>query len=388
MKKERLVIFVCTAISLLFLISHMCVFRNVYQLPKYWINDTKAPALNNFSGLPATSIVTSKESIQSVQTNDSGSRINTLMTKSRLQTIQNLYGKSWNSIITHYPTKYMIDGKDICDVSPPPYLLVFVLSLPKNTEERRAIRETWGSVINKNNNSLNISARMMFMLGKMRHEITQNNELREESEKHKDIVQVDLMESRYNLTRKMMSGLQWVTTYCNTVKYILKTDDDTFINTARFSEYLLRTPNINNVTIHGWVYTHGLVRRDGKYKVQVEEYPKSVFPHLTCGTAFILPFDVISDMLDIAERVPYCPVDDAFMTGVLRTILGLKIQHSADFTHMDEGTIDPCRFYSKIAVTNISPTCMHMLWNLTTQVPRMDCKRKDLHDLKVCPLFS
>ncbi|KAL3836304.1 hypothetical protein ACJMK2_021741 [Sinanodonta woodiana] len=382
MKKQRLVIFLCTVISLLILTSHICVTVNFHQVLKYWTYDTKAPALSSFTGLSAT------VSIQTVQNNDKVSKISTLITKSRLETIQNLYGKSWDSIITYYPTKYVIDGKDICNGSSPPYLLVFVLSLPKNTEERRAIRETWGSVINKNNNSLNVSARMMFMLGKMGDEITQNKSLREESDKHKDIVQVDIMESRYNLTRKMMSGLQWIKTYCNSVKYILKTDDDTFINAARFAEYLLRTPNINNVTIHGWVYTHGLVRRDGKYKVKVEEYPKSVFPHLTCGTSFILPFDVIPDMLDIAGRVPYCPVDDAFMTGVLRTILGLKIQHSADFTHMDEGKIDTCRFYSKIAVTNISPTCMHMLWNLTTQVQRIDCKRKDLHDLKVCPIFS
>ncbi|KAL3836302.1 hypothetical protein ACJMK2_021739 [Sinanodonta woodiana] len=389
MNKPRQFILFFGMVILLIVFYETFVTRNVYEAhAARSIGEMKITYFEQPQPVSKTNTLPNKSSIEITKSDYSGSTKGTLLIKSRLETIRNLYGESWDSIITPYPTQYMIDGKDICDVSPPPYLLVFVLSLPNNTEERQAIRETWGSVIHRHNNSLNVSARMIFMLGKMGDEITQNNALREESDKHKDIVQVDIMESRYNLTRKMMSGLQWIKTYCNSVKYILKVDDDTFINTARFSEYLLTNPNINNVTIHGWVYTHGIVRRDGKYKVKVEEYPKSMFPHLTSGTSFILPFDVISDMLDTAERLPYCPVDDAFMTGVLRTILDLKIQHSEDFTHMDEKRINSCRFYSKIAVTNISPKCMYMLWNLTTQAHHMNCKRSDWFNKNICPIFS
>ncbi|KAL3836306.1 hypothetical protein ACJMK2_021743 [Sinanodonta woodiana] len=389
MNKPRQFVLSFGMVALLLIVFYETfVTRNVYQgLAERSIGEMNITYFGKPQTVPTTDILPINSRIKIPKPDYSGSTKETLMFKSKLETIRNLYGKSWDSIITPYPTQYVIDGKDICNGSPPPYLLVFVLSLPRNTEERRAIRETWGSVINRHNNSLNVSARMMFMLGKTGDEITQNKSLREETDKHKDIVQVDIMESRYNLTRKMMSGLQWIKTYCNPVKYILKVDDDTFINAARFSEYLLKTPNINNVTIHGWVYTRGYVRREGKYKVKVEEYPKSMFPHLTSGTSFILPFDVIPDMLDIAKRLPYCPVDDAFMTGVLRTILDLKIQHSADFTHMDEKRINPCKFYSKIAVTNISPKCMYMLWNLSTQAGRINCKRRNLFNKNTCPIF-
>ncbi|KAL3836305.1 hypothetical protein ACJMK2_021742 [Sinanodonta woodiana] len=389
MKKQRQFVLSLGMVSVLLIVLYETfVTRNVYQgIAERSMDEMNITDFRNPRTIPTADTLWNNSRIEITKLNYSGSTKGNFIIKSKLETIRTLYGKSWDSIITPYPTQYMIDGKDICNVSPPPYLLVFVLSLPKNTEERRAIRETWGSVINRHNNSLNVSARIMFILGKMGNEITQNKTLREESDKHKDIVQIDFMESRYNLTRKMMSGLQWIKTYCNSVKYILKVDDDTFINTARFFEYLLRTPNINNVTIHGWVYTRGIVRREGKYKVKVEEYPKSMFPHLTSGTSFILPFDVISDMLDTAERLPYCPVDDAFITGVLRTILDLKIQHSADFTHMDEKRINSCRFYSKIAVTNISPKCMYMLWNLSTQARRINCKRRNLFNKNTCSIF-
>ncbi|KAK3588388.1 hypothetical protein CHS0354_024279 [Potamilus streckersoni] len=389
MNKLRPFFFALCVVVILFILMYAnFVTINTYQgLAEKSVCEMNITEFGITHSVPTSATLLNDIRIKLTKINHNGSTTGTVMTKSRIKTIQQLYGKSWNSIITPYPTQFLIDGRDICNVSPPPFLLIFVLSLPKNTEERQAIRKTWGSVVKEHKKSFNFSARMMFILGQMEDKITQHKALQKESENHKDIVQIDLIESRYNLTRKMMSGLKWIKTYCNSVTYILKCDDDTFINAARFSEYLLKNPNINNVTIHGWVYTRGLVRREGKYKVKVEEYPKSVFPHLTSGTAYILPFDVITNMLDMAERLPYCPVDDAFMTGVLRTILDLKVQHSADFTHMDEKKINPCRFYSKLSVTNISPKCMYILWNLTTQAQRINCNQRKLFNKNVCPIF-
>ncbi|KAK3588386.1 hypothetical protein CHS0354_024277 [Potamilus streckersoni] len=260
-------------------LSYSC-FTNFHQhLINLTIDTIRVPGYVKFYSVSTTDMVTKKVRIETVQKNHNVSRIGSLITKSRIKTIQNLYGKSWDSIITIYPTQFLIDGRNICNVSPAHFMLIVVLSLPKNTEERQAIRETWGSVVSDHKVYFNVSARMVFMFEKMGDEITKHKALQEESDNHKDIVQIDLIESRDNLTRKMMSGLKWIKTYCNSVKYILICDDDTFINAARFLDYLLKDPNINNVTIHGWVYRTGLVRREGRYKVKIEEFPKSVFPH-------------------------------------------------------------------------------------------------------------
>ena len=34
----------------------------------------------------------------------------------------------------------------------------------------------------------------------------------------------------YNLTLKTVMGLKWTSIYCNQAKYIMKTDDDIFVN--------------------------------------------------------------------------------------------------------------------------------------------------------------
>ncbi|KAL3864902.1 hypothetical protein ACJMK2_006549 [Sinanodonta woodiana] len=310
--------------------------------------------------------------------------------KSRATLIQEIYGQLWNTVITPYVAQFVIDGSDICNTSQKPFLLMFVLSLPTNFEQRQAIRQTWGGVAKRHINDFNLSAKLVFMLGVMSDSYTSDDLIIAESGKHKDIVQFDVVESRYNLTRKMMQGLRWIKMFCGSVQYILKADEDTFINVARFSNYFLRESNINKTTIHGYVYPKGTsIAREGKYAVKKEELPTSTYPSYVSGTAYILPFDVIPDMLDLAERLPYCPVDDAFITGVLRVILNINIQHARGFTDMMELKFNPCLFYSKIAVTNIDTKCMNMLWNLTTRDYKdFVCKQSALYDKNICPIFE
>ncbi|KAK3595072.1 hypothetical protein CHS0354_043169 [Potamilus streckersoni] len=344
------------------------------------VMDTVVQNFSNFPKVLSTAPVSAKSSLSAKQF---------VLTKSMTESIKKLYAHSWDKVITPYNPKYMIDGRNICNVSPPPFLLFFVLSLPKNTGERQAIRQTWGSVASQSHTSFNISTKLMFILGQMADGMLPEKVLQEEATKYKDIVQADFVESRHNLTIKMMTGLRWVKTYCPSVKYILKADDDTFINVALFSDYLLKNPNINNKTIHGYLYPNGgLVQREGKYAVGKKEFPSSRYPAYVSGTSYILPFDVISDMLDLAERLPYCPVDDALITGVLRSILDVKIQHSSDFTHVLNTEISPCRFDTQIAVTNIDTKCMHTLWNLTTHDESIDCSQSMYYDKNICSIFS
>jgi hypothetical protein len=54
-----------------------------------------------------------------------------------------------------------------------------------------------------------------------------------ESELHGDIIQSHVFDSYDNLTLKTVSALEWIDTYCYQVKFILKTDDDMFINVPR-----------------------------------------------------------------------------------------------------------------------------------------------------------
>ncbi|KAK3577709.1 hypothetical protein CHS0354_032702 [Potamilus streckersoni] len=118
--------------------------------------------------------------------------------------------------------------------------------------------------------------------------------------------------------------------YCDSVKYIVKTGDS----------------NINNTIIYVYVYhSGGQVLRADKYAVKKDKFSISPYPPYVRGTSYILPYDVTPDMLDIAERLPYRPVDDAFMTGVMRVISDTKVKQSVDLIDLADRSTRPCSLH-------------------------------------------
>jgi len=59
-------------------------------------------------------------------------------------------------------------------------------------------------------------------------------------EKHlyDDLIVANFMDSYDNLTLKTMSALEWVDTYCNQSEFVLKTDDDMFINVPNLLSFI------------------------------------------------------------------------------------------------------------------------------------------------------
>ena len=60
----------------------------------------------------------------------------------------------------------------------------------------------------------------------------------EESRTYGDILQEDFVDSYMNLTLKSVMGLKWASTYCSQTQYLLKTDDDIFVNVPVLLTYL------------------------------------------------------------------------------------------------------------------------------------------------------
>ena len=51
-------------------------------------------------------------------------------------------------------------------------------------------------------------------------------------------IQVDFEDSYRNLTAKAMSALAWIGRYCNQTRYVLKTDDDAYVNMRALLKHL------------------------------------------------------------------------------------------------------------------------------------------------------
>lgn len=82
---------------------------------------------------------------------------------------------------------------------------------------------------------------VIFLLG--RANSTFQPLIEREADEFGDILQGTFIDSYRNLTYKHAMGLRWVTTACPSADFILKTDDDVFVNTAYLESYLPTLPH-------------------------------------------------------------------------------------------------------------------------------------------------
>ncbi|XP_022673318.1 beta-1,3-galactosyltransferase 4-like [Varroa jacobsoni] len=116
-------------------------------------------------------------------------------------------------------------------ISQPVFLHVYVASSPSHDVRRNAIRETWGAQGKKNNVSL------VFMIGKSELD----NKIRREGDTYGDILQGDYRDTYDNLAFKSVSMLSHFSITYPHPTYIMKTDDDIFVNVPKLVNFLSTT---------------------------------------------------------------------------------------------------------------------------------------------------
>ncbi|GFS47549.1 lactosylceramide 1,3-N-acetyl-beta-D-glucosaminyltransferase [Trichonephila inaurata madagascariensis] len=145
-----------------------------------------------------------------------------------------------------------------------------------NFEHRNVIRNTWG------NPGMDIpSIKVVFLLGttnKFQKEIIKENEI------HRDIIQGNFLDSYRNLTYKHTMGLSWASSFCNGTKYLMKMDDDIFVDIYQFFDYIANRVRIldlrNNVVCY---FQTGMpVVRDpvSKWYVSKKEFKPDTFNNI------------------------------------------------------------------------------------------------------------
>ena len=85
------------------------------------------------------------------------------------------------------------------------------------------------------------SAKLIFLLGTTS---TPDPELEgriaEETALQGDLVREDFLDTYQNLTLKTLAGVKWAGQFCGQAEFVMKTDDDMYVNVGEVMEYLLR----------------------------------------------------------------------------------------------------------------------------------------------------
>jgi Galactosyltransferase len=130
-----------------------------------------------------------------------------------------------------------------------------------------------------------------------------------------------------NLTLKAVAASRWIAVYCKRANYIMKADDDVFVNVFTLMRYIyhLFASGSRSRLIHGYVWKHSYVERVGKWAVPFTDRSATFYPDYCAGLAYITTGDVARALYRMSLRIRFFWIEDVYMTGDLVTALGGQV---------------------------------------------------------------
>ncbi|XP_052757095.1 uncharacterized protein LOC113520130 [Galleria mellonella] len=249
--------------------------------------------------------------------------------------------------VTENDVDYYADDTNIMRIPPNGYddtpdlekiLKMLKPNFPKN-EERAETGNT------------EVDFRLVFLLGLPAHDndTTVQSKIEEEVEKYGDIIQEGFIDSYNNLTLKSIMMLKWITNKCNeSVRYILKTDDDMYINVPNLVLNLKnRSKEYDEKVSKGYKEKEHLLIGDlicgarpvldsnNKWYSPRYMYGGRVYPRYLSGTGYVFSADAAPPLYEAALRTNYFHLEDIYITGMcaLRARPRLVARDDAGFSY-------------------------------------------------------
>lgn len=166
-----------------------------------------------------------------------------------------------------------------------PHFVVMIHSAPLKAKIRQGLRDSW----------FHSDPRMLslFALGKTHSESLQKK-IEKENEKYNDILQGNFIDAYHNLTYKHTMLFKWFNTHCSGVKFLVKMDDDVYMNVPAVFEYLEQIKNEHHSVIGIDLGLQYLIR-SGKWNVTREEWRDDTYPPYAYGPSLIYTSKYVQD---------------------------------------------------------------------------------------------
>ena len=221
---------------------------------------------------------------------------------------------------------FLLCNTNICSSLRKDGMLLYIYNSMDGKNTRNIIRSTFGSqtLINV----LNI--KIMFVMGVTENVTSLPPNILEEFVQYGDILVVNVLESYKNLTLKGTKTLQFLADHCKQATWVMKADDDVFLDLQRVRDRLNRWKSNNpSPPIFGFFLPHHRPAICPKYpkwcidkSVNIKRYPPYVV-----GVGYIFSYKLVSKMIaEIIETKQYMNLtDDVYMTGYLTKNINKQI---------------------------------------------------------------
>ncbi|RZB41660.1 Galactosyl T domain containing protein, partial [Asbolus verrucosus] len=178
-----------------------------------------------------------------------------------------------------------------------------------------------------------------FLLGEIRNNSLLQSKVELESKHFDDIIQERFIDHYNNLTLKSVNMLKLFNSHCSkSYKYLMKIDDDVFLNIDLVMEMLLQRKSATDVLVGKIINDTGPFRETGnKWYVPYEWYPEAKYPDYLCGPTYLMSADVVRKLYHCALETPIFYIEDVYVTGICAKKMGIVPKHDRLFTchHLD-----------------------------------------------------
>lgn len=209
------------------------------------------------------------------------------------------------------------------------YIVICVCSAIANFRTRQVIRETWGS--QKTVEKFRIV--LLFFVGTTSN-IDHQRALNNESILHDDLIQTDFKDTYRNLTLKSVSMIRWVSDSCPNATYVVKIDDDCFLNLPFLIKEVSKMKRKQGVLI-GYLLKYVRPVRDvkSKYHVSSSDYHWKIYPNYLSGSCYVMSGELVPTMFEKCQGQLFMPMEDIFITGICAKRIGVAPTHNTHFVH-------------------------------------------------------
>ncbi|XP_071981545.1 beta-1,3-galactosyltransferase 4 [Engystomops pustulosus] len=250
--------------------------------------------------------------------------------------------------------------------SSPPFLLILVSSAPTHRDRRDAIRQTWGGLA-----SATASSSLTLFVLAVPKSPEERAALMHEAVTHRDMIQANFTDSYRNLTLKTITGLTWALEKCRGARYLLKTDDDVFVNTLILTRFLRGESGPQYM---GRLHWHVRPDRDpdSRHYVPQKLYDGKYFPPYCSGTGYILSYDAAGLILEQVRSGPWPPLEDVYV-GILAQAAGIAPRHIAKIAGSMSVPHSTCCYRTMFTSHGMTPKGMQEAWNMLKEAAEHWC---------------
>ena len=171
-------------------------------------------------------------------------------------------------------------------------VVVGVASDVTNWDRRKTQRNSWASVSNieRVQSEKNVQMAMVFVVGhNQQMSQSEKRSLKREMALYGDVIQGNFLESYFNLTLKVQLLFDWTATHCSEWDFLVKTDDDMYLNLDLLAGYVSTIHSAEEV-FAGKYFLYQKPHRDpsSKWHMARHLYPRSTYPPFCIGALYML----------------------------------------------------------------------------------------------------